>query len=132
VLGLGWHRASAELLERAVRAVLAEHDQPLDAVVRVATLDRRGGDPALALLLERLGCALRLYSAEELAAVPGVLQPSAEVLRHVGAPSVAEAAALLGAGASSLLLSKQIYREGEASLTLALACIPFAPGGEAA
>jgi cobalt-precorrin 5A hydrolase len=70
---------------------------------------------------------LRVYSPEELNAAAGIENPSAIVERHVGARGVAEPAALLAAGASMLLVPKQIYTEEGAgrSMTMAVARIPF-------
>jgi cobalamin biosynthesis protein CbiG len=133
VVGLGWSgQPSAELLERAVRAVFQQHGLSLEAVTLLATLERKGRDPALAALLARLGWPLRLYSVEALRSARGLTLRSEQVERYVGTPTVAEAAALCGAGASVLLLRRQVVREGAVSVTLALALAPFAPGGEAA
>lgn len=133
VVGLGWsRRPSVELLERALRSVFLEHGLSLAAVRSLATLDRKAREPVLTALLERLRWPLLLYSAEELSAVRGLSLVSERVLGHVGTPAVAEAAALYGAGASELLLPRRIVREGEVSVTVAVARVPFAPGGEAA
>ena len=133
VVGLGWSgQPAAELLERAVGAVFQRHGLSLEAVRLLATLDRKGRDPGLAALLARLGWPLQLYSVEELRRARGLTLRSAQVERYVGTPTVAEAAALCGAGASVLSLPRQVVREGAVSITLALARVPFAPGGEAA
>jgi cobalt-precorrin 5A hydrolase/precorrin-3B C17-methyltransferase len=130
VVGLGWSgQPVAELLERAVRAVFQQHGLSLEAVRLLATLERKGRDPALAALLARLGWPLRLYSVGELRVAHGLTLRSEQVERYVGTPTVAEAAALCGAGASTLLLRRQVVREGAVSVTLAVA---FAAGGEAA
>jgi cobalamin biosynthesis protein CbiG len=133
VLGLGWSRhPSVDAFERGVCALFEQHALSLEAVGLLATLDTKGAEPGLRGLLERRGWSLRLYSAEELAAARGVERSSELVRRRVGTGSVAEAAALCAAGARALLVPKQIHREAECALTLALARIPFAPGSEAA
>jgi cobalamin biosynthesis protein CbiG len=63
-------------------------------VVAVATVDRRANEPCVAALAQRLEVPLRTFAAEALARV-AVPTPSEVVNRHVGTPSVAEAAALL-------------------------------------
>jgi len=73
------------------------------AVVAVATVDRRAAEPCVAALAGDRGVPLRTYPAAALAAV-AVPTPSARVARHVGTPSVAEAAALLAAGPGAELL----------------------------
>jgi cobalamin biosynthesis protein CbiG len=65
-------------------------------VVAVATVDRRAEEPCVVALAVALGVPLRTYPAAALAAV-AVPTPSAAVVRHVGTPSVAEAAARLAA-----------------------------------
>lgn len=66
-------------------------------VVAVATVDRRAGEPCVVALAEALGVPLHAYPAAALAAV-AVPTPSRDIERHVGTPSVAEAAARLAAG----------------------------------
>ena len=85
----------------AVDAVLP----PGAAAVRLATLDVRAAEPGIATAAARRGWPLTGYAAAELAQVP-VPSPSGRVAAHVGTPSVAEAAALLGGG--TLVVSKTV------------------------
>lgn len=71
-------------------------------VVAVATVDRRAQEPCLVALASSRGVPLRTHAAAALAAV-AVPSPSDVVARHVGTPSVAEAAALLSAGPGARL-----------------------------
>ena len=64
------------------------------ALVAMATVDRRAEEPCMVATAAALGVPLLTYAADQLAAVP-VPTPSAVVAKHVGTPSVAEAAALL-------------------------------------
>ncbi len=59
------------------------------------TIDVKADEPFVALLREK-GETVRFFTADELAAVE-VPNPSDTVARHVGTPSVCEAAAILGA-----------------------------------
>jgi precorrin-4 C11-methyltransferase len=69
------------------------------------TIDVKADEPLVRLLRDR-GETVRLFTSEELAAIP-VPHPSDTVARHVGTPSVSEAAALLGAGhGASLVMTK--------------------------
>jgi cobalt-precorrin 5A hydrolase len=70
---------------------------------------------------------MHIFPAEQLDVVPGIEHPSEIVKRYVGSRGVAEPAALLVAGAHTLLVSKQRYTEPAAgrSMTLAVARIPF-------
>jgi cobalt-precorrin 5A hydrolase len=128
VLGLGCDRDTPlELVERGVAALLRTHGLSSKSVKEVATVDRKGDEPALLALCQRHGWPLRTFPAEALDAVPGMENPSAVVQRHVGTRGVSEPAALLAAGAERLLVPKQIYTEPGAgrSMTLAVARIPF-------
>ena len=73
---------------------LIEATLPEGTLVALATVDRRAEEPCMVATAAALGVPLLTHSAEALAAVP-VPTPSAVVARHVGTPSVAEAAALL-------------------------------------
>jgi cobalt-precorrin 5A hydrolase len=128
VLGLGCDRgAPAEMVSRGVMALLGQHKLSLKSVRAIATIDKKGDEPAFLALRERHGWPLQLYTSTELDAVAGIENPSDTVMRHVGTRGVAEPAALLGAGADALLLPKQVYTEPGVgrSMTLAAARVPF-------
>lgn len=73
---------------------LVERALPEGELVALATVDRRAEEPAMLAAAEHFRVPLRTFAADALAAVD-VPTPSAVVARHVGTPSVAEAAALL-------------------------------------
>ena len=73
---------------------LIEATLPAGELVALATVDRRAKEPCMLAAAEHFGVPLRTHAAEALAQVD-VPTPSAVVARHVGTPSVAEAAALL-------------------------------------
>ncbi len=135
-LGLGCERdTSLAVLERLVAEGLAQQGLAPEAVAGLASIDRKGDEPALLALAEQRGWPLRLYDAPTLAGVT-VPHPSEAVAREMGTPSVAEAAALQAAsqagGASRLLLEKTIGRagageRGAATLAVALAERQWAP-----
>lgn len=109
-LGIGCDRgASLATLEAAIAHALAGSG-PL-TIRCLATIDRKGDEPAILALAEARGWPLRLYPAEDLARVE-VPSPSETVRRVMGTPAVAEAAALLAAGAraADLLVPKHRYR----------------------
>ena len=100
VIGVGCSLGcTASELEARVDAALAGTG---GGVAAVATVDRREGEPCVAALAARHGVPLRVHSAGALASV-AVPTPSEVVARHVGTPSVAEAAALLSAGPGARL-----------------------------
>ena len=132
-LGIGCERhTSLSLLERALEQAFGQHQLAAEAVAGLASVDRKGDEPALLALAQRHHWPLRLFGAAELAPVP-VPTPSDVVQREMGTASVAEAAALLAAGPqASLVVSKTIERrrEGEvgaATLAVARAASQWAP-----
>jgi cobalamin biosynthesis protein CbiG len=70
----------------------------------VATIDSRADEPCMVAVAERYGVPLVTHAADALARIP-VPSPSGVVERHVGTPSVAEAAALLSAGSGAVLVA---------------------------
>jgi cobalt-precorrin 5A hydrolase len=128
VLGVGCDKGiPADVVARGVDTLLARHGLSAKSVKELATIDKKKDEPALLALSERRGWPLRIYTAEQLDAVPGIENPSEVVHRHVGTRGVSEPAALLASGACRLLLAKQVYTEPDAgrSMTLAVARIPF-------
>jgi len=132
-LGIGCERhTSPSLLERAVDRALEEHGLAPEAVAGLASVDRKGDEPALLALAEAHQWPLRLFSAGDLAPVP-VPTPSDAVRKEMGTASVAEAAATLAAGPQgSLLAAKRIERardseQGAATLAIARATPQWAP-----
>ncbi len=129
-LGMGCERdTDLSVLERLVERGLAKAGLAPAAVAGLASIDRKGDEPALLALAERHGWPLRLHGAAALDAV-AVPHPSAAVAGAMGTASVAEAAALLTAGGAPqarLLLAKTVERAaaGErGAATLAVACGP--------
>ena len=72
---------------------------------RYCTIDVKADEPFVELLREEYGEEVVFYTAEELAAVD-VPHPSATVEKHVGTPSVCEAAAILGSNHGQLVVPK--------------------------
>ncbi|GAA2876950.1 hypothetical protein Acy02nite_06690 [Actinoplanes cyaneus] len=100
------------LLAGAVEAALVAAGVERSRVSVVATLDRRAAEPGMRVLAGSFGWRLAAFSATELAGAAAghdLAAVSGRVAAAVGTPSVAEAAALLAAGAqASLLLPKRI------------------------
>ncbi len=87
-----------------VLSVLREAGLPPCSVVELATVDAKADEPGIVGAAARLDVPVRAYRADELAAVV-VPNPSGVSLAAVGTPSVAEAAALVGA--DELLVPKR-------------------------
>ena len=72
---------------------------------RYCTIDVKQDEEFCAMLVDDLGEELVFYTAEQLAKVE-VPNPSATVQKHVGTPSVCEAAAILGSNKGKLIVPK--------------------------
>jgi len=112
-LGVGCNRGTplAEL-EAAIESFLGELAGKIDFI---ASCDVKGDEPAILDYAERHGKSLKLFPASELAKIE-TPNPSAMALRHVGSPSVCEAAAILASG-GKLVKEKKVF----GNVTLALA-----------
>lgn len=129
VLGLGCDSNTPfELVERGVRAVLAENKLDLRSVKAIASVEKKSEEPAFLALKEKYGWEFKIFKAEALDAVQNIPNPSETVKQFVGTRGVAEPSALLASGAAELLVPKRIYKEAEIprSMTVAVARIPFA------
>jgi cobalt-precorrin 5A hydrolase len=115
-VGVGASRGCPEReLEDLVGGALAEAG--VAQVDVIASADVKADEPAILALAARRGWRFVTFPASALAAVP-VPTPSMVVASHVGTPSVAEAAALLAAGAGSELM---ILKRRSAHATCAVA-----------
>jgi len=112
ILGLGCDRGtSLDTLSAAVAQALAAANIELKTVAGAATIDKKHDEAAILELARQHRWPLRFFSAGALAQVE-VPSPSETVRKYMGTPAVAEAAALLAAGAhmGDLLLEKFKYK----------------------
>jgi len=96
VAGVGCerHAPADEVIALVEQALASQNLAPL-SLAAIASIDIKADEPALHAAAAHFGVPLRLFTAEELAAERDRLdQPSDYVEATVGAPSVAEAAAL--------------------------------------
>ncbi|MFF2951849.1 cobalamin biosynthesis protein [Kitasatospora sp. NPDC057965] len=122
-VGVRGSATAAELLD-LIRHTLAAAGLPAGAVGTLATLDGKGGHPAVRSAAAALGVPVAEYPAAALAAVP-VPNPSGAVGDAVGTASVAEAAALTGAGGGRAELV--VPKRRSAAATVAVARAPRPP-----
>ncbi|SEK95727.1 precorrin-3B C(17)-methyltransferase [Streptacidiphilus jiangxiensis] len=107
VVGVGASKgAPTEEILGLVRAALADAGLDARSLRSLASVDAKAEEPGLLAAAAELGVPVQFFTAEELAAVT-VPNPSDAPLAAVGTPSVAEAAALLAAEASELLVPKR-------------------------
>jgi cobalt-precorrin 5A hydrolase len=119
-IGIGCRKAcAAQPIVALVRRALADCGS-LDSAPRLFTLADKAGEPGLAAAAATLGFELTYLPRDALAAVSQrVLTRSAAAQRRFGLDSIAEAAALAGAGPDARLLGPRIAGEGA---TCAVAC----------
>lgn len=109
VVGVGaCQDTDAREISWLVQQTLRSAGLDASAVRALATVDVREREPGIVAAARELGVPLYAYPASALAAVP-VPHPSGMARAALGTPSVAEAAALLGAGApdAELLVPKR-------------------------
>ncbi len=101
--GVGCHRGvEAEAVLAVVHEVFSREGLSLRCLRALATVAARRDEPGLKEAARRLGVELVWFSAAELAEVEAP-NPSGVAARHLGTPSVAEAAALKAAGGRLLV-----------------------------
>jgi cobalt-precorrin 5A hydrolase len=97
IIGLGCDRGTSLLtLETAINKALHTVKLVNDDIWKLATIDKKHDEIGLLQLAKKYQYPLLFYSAKQLAQVE-VPRPSAIVMKYMGTPSVAEAAALLAA-----------------------------------
>jgi precorrin-4 C11-methyltransferase len=108
-LGVGCERdISTEALTDGLERFLREHHIARASIGTLASVDLKNDEAALLELAKQHGWQTAFYPPAELAQVRGIPNPSPVVEQCVGTPGVAEPAALLAAGAESLLVEKQV------------------------
>ena len=110
-IGLGCRRGvSGEVIASLVREALARIEQ--NGAAALFTVDAKRAEAGLAQAAQALAMPLHFLTQEALAAVADQAQtrsPRVEAL--FGVPSVAETAALAGAGAGAVLILPRIARD---------------------
>jgi cobalt-precorrin 5A hydrolase len=118
VAGVGFRRsATADDIERIVRRALDKHG--LERVEAIATESGKAAAPAFADAAHRLAVRTVACTLADLGGISHrVLTPSRVVQQKTGVPSIAEASALLAAGANARLLGARL---ADATVTCAIA-----------
>jgi len=124
VAGIGCNRHTpAGEIEELLRRVMQAHELAMGSLCLVASVDAKKDEVGLLRLAETLDLPTRFFSPSQLSQVSHVPNPSDMVEKHIGAKSVCEAAAILGAGNGQLIVPKQKTRNvtvaiGRTSFTL--------------
>ena len=122
-VGIGCERGTAtELIETAIRETCQQYHLAPEAIAGIASIDLKGDEVGILNACQNLNLPFKTFSATELKQVE-VPTPSEIVRQEVGTPSVAEAAAMIAANSSKLLVTKQIYKQENLSgaVTIAIA-----------
>ncbi len=108
IVGVGAERGVApEELDTAVHDVLHAFGLAPRSVAAIATLDRKAGEEGFRAWLAQRGWPAIAYTAEQLARVDAMPNPSRLVAQAVGTPGVCEPAALLASVSQTLVVTKQ-------------------------
>ena len=114
--GLAHHPDDYEdIFEQMGAAFLAQKVFP--CACNYCTIDVKADEPFVKLIQKKYNIHLSFFTAEELAAVH-VPHPSDVVEKHVGTPSVCEAAAILGSNHGQLIVEKLKGRNWTAALAI--------------
>lgn len=103
-IGLAHEAEPAEDIISDINALIASNGIMREAC-RFATIDLKSNEPVVRRMMADGDC-FTFFTASQLAEI-NVPTPSDVVARHVGTPSVSEAAALLLAGGGEMLMKKQ-------------------------
>ena len=127
-VGVGCERGvSSEEVIGLVEQTLEAHVLSTDAVACVTSIDIKADEAAVHAVAEKLGVAVRFFTAEELnAEAPRLMNPSERVYREVGCPGVAEGSALAAAGPEAALIVEKT-RSQRATCAIARAPAGISP-----
>lgn len=123
-LGVGCRRGTPQDALDAAFAALA---LPEAAFCAAATIDRKADEPGLQAFCRAHRLPMMIFSAQELAAVPGQFSSSAFVQKTVGVDNVCERAAVLAAGEGAALIRPKTAGGG---VTMAAAQKSYTPNWE--
>ena len=114
--GLASHPANYEHILEEIDEAIADNDI-MPCYKRFCTIDLKQNEEFCAKLQKETNSEVVYYTAEELAKIE-VPNPSPTVEKHVGTPSVCEAAAILGSNHGKLILPKIKGKNWTAALAI--------------
>lgn len=121
VVGIGCNSGtSEEEIAREVESVLGAAALSPRSIRELATVDLKKDEPGLVAFAASRGLALRAFDSRTINEDAPPFQRSETVFRHVGVYGVSEPAAMLAAGATMCIVSKQ--KRG--NVTVAVALVP--------
>lgn len=128
VVGVGCVRgATATEIGELLGQSLAAHGLALASVREIATIDVKRDEAGIAELAAQLGVPVRYFAEAALGDIQAPSGPSDKVRQAVGTPAVCEPAALLAAGATTLVVEKK--RSSRATVAVARAALVESTAG---
>ncbi len=125
-VGLGCNRGTpGHEIRDLLAAVLAEYGLAPKSLAGFASVDLKSDEAGIIEVATEFGLPLDFFARDHLALVADIPNPSVAVEKHIGIPSVCEAAALLAAGDGQLIVPKQTTR----NVTVAVARRSFSSSG---
>ncbi|MEG4069340.1 cobalamin biosynthesis protein [Microcoleus sp. Pol11C2] len=110
-IGIGCQRGTGrELIETAIKQVCRAYHLAESAIAGIATIDTKAGEVGLLELCQERNWPLQTFAADILSSVE-VPNPSNTVVKQVGTPSVAEAAALCAVRKENLTADEREYMQ---------------------
>lgn len=103
-IGLARQAGPTRKVQEEILETLKKQGILLPAIASISTIDAKSGEPVVKALKKHY--PVHFYTAQELAQVE-VPHPSKTVMKHMGTPSVSEAAALLTAKNTELMMPKK-------------------------
>ncbi len=114
--GLAHHpQGYKDILHQINEAILKQGILPCAA--RYCTIDVKADEPFVGMLKNEYNASVEFFTAKQLSAID-VPTPSETVAKHVGTPSVCEAAAILGSNHGKLLVEKIKGKDFTAALAI--------------
>jgi cobalt-precorrin 5A hydrolase len=118
VAGIGCNRGTPlEEIRELLFRVMAQFALSRDSLGAISSIDVKSDEEGIRGLSAEMDLSLIFFTKEELARVEDVPTPSAMVAKHVGVPSVCEAAAILASRHGRLIVPKHHTR----NVTVAIA-----------
>jgi cobalt-precorrin 5A hydrolase/precorrin-3B C17-methyltransferase len=122
VIGIGCNRGTkATEIEKAVTCLLSEHGLSINSIRNIATIDIKKNELGLLDFARKYRLSIEYFDKETLGKSEFPSSPSAAALKHVGTPTVCEAAALLS-NDNSLIVPKVSFNR---MVTVAVARFAF-------
>ena len=122
VIGIGCNsRTSADEIEDAVIKTLGANNLAFTSIHSIATIDKKGNEPGLIAFAKKYDLGISTFTPHELNSAfsrqQSAISLSNAVFKATGAYAVAEPAALLAAGADTLIVKKQ--KKGNVTVAVA-------------